>query len=100
MKRPYIFKDLRALESYEDRALYDLNAEELNRILPLSRKIPQFLKRVRGLSVGDGTVSLVSGKEKQNIISIVKALDSWAADTHYKALDPITPEAARKLLNR
>ncbi|MEM1944508.1 MAG: ATP-binding protein [Nitrososphaerota archaeon] len=78
LDKPYIFVDLRALKTYEDRSLYSLLSEELNRITPFSKRIFQFLKRVRGISVGDGVVSLSLGRYRPSIISILKMLDSWA----------------------
>jgi AAA+ ATPase superfamily predicted ATPase len=36
---PYIFLDLRALPSYDDKALFSMVAEELNRAIPLRRRV-------------------------------------------------------------
>ncbi|MEM0481489.1 MAG: ATP-binding protein [Nitrososphaerota archaeon] len=92
---PYVFVDLRALESYEDRSLYRLLADELNKIIPLSKKILQYLKRVRGVSVGDGMVSLAIGGEKPNLVSILRTLDAWAADEGFTL--PIVLDEAQEL---
>ncbi|MEM2238474.1 MAG: ATP-binding protein [Candidatus Caldarchaeum sp.] len=92
---PYVFIDLRALESYEDRSLYRLLSDELNRIVPLSKKILQYLKRVRGVSVGDGMVSIAIGGEKPNLISILRTLDAWAADEGFTL--PIVLDEAQEL---
>lgn len=77
---PHVFLDLRALGSYEDRALYGLLSEEINRILPWSRRVVRYLKRVRGVSVGEEGVSIELGDEKPNFVSLLRALDEWAAD--------------------
>lgn len=93
--KPYVFIDMRALESYEDRSLYRLLADEFSRILPLSKKIVQYLKRVRGVSVGEGTVSLTLGREKPSIISLLRMLDAWAADEGFTL--PIVFDEAQEL---
>ncbi|MEM4281937.1 MAG: ATP-binding protein [Candidatus Caldarchaeum sp.] len=95
LSKPYVFIDLRALESYEDRSLYRLLADELNKILPLSKKILQYLKRVRGVSVGEGMVSLAIGRDKPNIISMLRTLDAWAADEGFTL--PIVFDEAQEL---
>jgi AAA+ ATPase superfamily predicted ATPase len=79
IETPYIFLDLRALPTYEDRSLYSLLAEELNRALPLKKKVLDFLMEVRGISVGAEGVSIDLSKGKPSLISVLKALDRWSS---------------------
>jgi Predicted ATPase (AAA+ superfamily) len=46
MGTPYIFLDLRALPSYDYRSLYGMVAEEINRALPLHKRLVEAFRGV------------------------------------------------------
>jgi AAA+ ATPase superfamily predicted ATPase len=92
---PYIFLDLRALPSYDDKALYSMVAEELNRALPLRRRLFEQLRRVRGIRVGAEGISIDLGREKPSLISILRALNQWAMGEGFNL--PIVFDEAQEL---
>ncbi len=95
MGTPYIFLDLRALPSYDYRSLYGIVAEEINRALPLHKRLVEAFRGVRGVSVGAGGISIELGREKPRLTSILKALDRWSSREGFNL--PVVLDEAQEL---
>ena len=83
MKTPYVFLDLRALASYDDKSLYSILVDELNRVMPFGKRLLEQLKKVKGVSVGVEGVSISLAKDKPGLTSIFRALDRWASEEKF-----------------
>lgn len=77
-KIPNIYIDLRKLDTYEDSSLLSLLSDGLNSLLPAHRRLMEYLKTLRNVSVGDFAVSFSLRKPKPSINRLLDKLDEWA----------------------
>lgn len=77
-KLPYIYLDLRKLETYSDAALLSLLSDALNTFIPLHKRLASYLKSIRGVSVEGLSISLSLKSPKPSISKLLDELDRWA----------------------
>jgi len=78
--KPYIYLDLRGLKSYTDGAFYELFSDEVNEILPIRRRLLDYLKNVRGVTVTGFTVSFDLKDSKPSIIQLLRRIDEGVGE--------------------
>jgi hypothetical protein len=102
---PYIFLDMRKLdeEGYAKSVLYRMIEAEINRILPRWRKLINYIKRVKGVSVSaagiGGSIQLDWGRDGVILSDLVESLNSWVEDDEKVSYFTLAFDEAQLLRN-
>jgi AAA+ ATPase superfamily predicted ATPase len=81
LNAPYLYLDLRSLEDYSRASLYRLLSEAFSGILPKWKRLKEFLKNVKGVSVYGFSVEFDWKEKSLSLSEILGTLNRFAVET-------------------